>query len=387
MPAFVPQYIPKLTTGSKTLFLGQKTGLPFSASLSSCSQRVSKRACFLACSDQQSGAAPDDASTSAEKEQEELIKALDAKPLRWSEIPFASIHEELDAIDEYVREEDVNDNDPWPKFLRGAAYEYWGQPQLALAQYAKTSHAGGLRRIPELWERRAYNCFKLGKVAAAHSYFEISLGLYYESCGNELHIVHWFYENFTDYLPKWNGPAAPIQRGICKYCFGDPEKARSCFMPQIATLEKEVDHALLWFLASAAKASNSAGLRTIDENVVADALSDGVKWSPRLELFFKLYYAAARGEYDRVAESENELSESIKADKSDDICTHLYTALYHDAFTKDFAERDRALDIVQAIGCPPSTHDVENFLFFTAKNRLSVPADGTDPDVPERRPY
>lgn len=67
-------------------------------------------------------------------------------------------------------------------------------------------------------------------------------------------------------------------------------------MLQIASLEKESDHALLWFLASCSKASPGTGLCAIDERVVTDALRDGVKWSPRLELFFKLYYAAVRGE-------------------------------------------------------------------------------------------
>lgn len=61
-------------------------------------------------------------------------------------------------------------------------------------------------------------------------------------------------------------------------------------------------------------------------------------------------------------------------------------ALYHDAFTMDVLERDRALDILQAIACPPLTHGVENFMFYAAKHRLSVPPDGADPDMHEQTP-
>lgn len=339
-----------------------------------------------ACSDPQNASAADDTFGSAEREEQDLIKELEAKQLKWAEIPFTNVQEELDAVDQYVKEEEVGEDDPWPKFLRGAAYEHWGQPQLALAQYAKTNQAGALRRIPELWERRGYNAFKMGKVAAAHSYYEIGLSLFYESAGNELHIVHWFYENFEGNIPKWNGPAAPIQRGICKYCFGNPKEARESFMPQIATVEKDTQHALLWFLASCMKLSPNGVLAPRDDKVVRDALQEKFSWSDRMKLFFKLYYAAARGVVGEVSDAENELAEAVKADESDDIATHLYLALYHDAITKDDVEKDRVLDILGAIGDSPSTHDTENFLFHTAKNRLSVPRDGANPEIPEQRP-
>lgn len=326
------------------------------------------------------------ASKSDEELHEDLIRSLEAKEMKWGEIPFKNIEEELAMIDDYEREEELNEDDAWPKFLRGAAYEYWGQPQLALAQYANTGHAGAFRRVPELWERRAYNAFKIGNVAAAHTYSEIALGLFYESAGNELHFVHWFHDNFKDHMPKWNGPPAPLQRGICKYCVGFPKEARTSFVPQIELIEKDMEHSLLWFLAAGSKSSPNGVLIPPDARVARDALELDYEWNPRLRLLLKLFYAAAQGVYGEVTEAEQELSDAIKADERDDIATHVYMALYHDAFTKDTAERDRALDVVCAIGSTPSPRDTENFLFHVAKNRMTIPKDGANPVVPEQAP-
>lgn len=306
--------------------------------------------------------------------------------MKWSDIPFRSIQQELDLIDEYEHEEEVGESDPWPKFLRGAAYEYWGQPHLALAQYAKTNSAGSLRRVPELWERRAYNAFKIGNVAAAHTYFEIALGLFYESAGNELHLVHWFYDNFKDHLPKWNGPPAPLQRGICKYCVGRAKESRTSFMPQIELRQEDMEHSLLWFLAAAVKSAPDGIMASADARVVQEAVDRDFDWNPRLKMFTKLFHARARGIYGEVTEAELELSNAIKADEKDDVISHVYLALYHDAFTNETAERDRALDIVTAIGSTASPRDTENFLFHVAKNRIAVPEDGSNPEVPEQAP-
>lgn len=300
------------------------------------------------------------------------------KPLIWSEIPFSSIEEELAAIDEYEREEAPPENDPWPKFLRGAAYEHWGQPKLALAQYAKTVHASGFKKVPELWERRAYNAFKVGNVHSAHVYYELGLSLMNESTGNELHFVYWFYDNFKDYLPKWNGPPAAVQRGITKYCMGHIDDARSSFVPQVLMCNVGMEHPLLWFMASCAKSSRHQYATSADLKVIDRAMVHQHTWHPRLQHIVRLYVAAVRGVMDEVAEAETALSEAIKADQEDDISTYVYLALYHDAFTGDADEKNRALDIVQAIGKPTKTHDTENFLFHVAKNRIGVPATHED---------
>lgn len=307
--------------------------------------------------------------------------------MKWAEIPFRSIHQELALIDEYEREEELNEDDPWPKFLRGAAYEYWGQPQLALAQYTKTKDAGGLRRVPELWERRAYNSFKIGNVAAANTYSEIALSLFNESTGNELHFTHWFYDNFKDHLPKWNGPPAPLQRGICQYCVGNMKEVRSSLVPQIELMAQDVEHSLLWFLAAASRYGTDGIMKPWDARIVAKALQREYNWNPRLRMILTLFHAAAQGVYGEVTVAEQELSEAIKADDKDDISTHVYMALYHDAFTKDTSERDRAFDVISALGGSASPRDTENFLFHAAKNRLTMPKTGSDPEVAERAPY
>lgn len=319
-----------------------------------------------------------------DQELEKLVNDLDAKPLRWSEIPFTSVQEELDAIDQYEREEELRDDDAWPKFLRGAAYEYWGQPKLALAQYALTDGAGGLRRVPELWERRAYNSFKVGNIGAANAYFEVSLDLLNESCGNELHFVHWFYDNFKDYVPKRNGPHPQMQLGICRYCIGQYKRARECFVPQVMLRSVDLEHCILWFLAACVKYSGTGLVAPGDLKVIQEVREAEYDWNPRMSLFIRLFVAAAEGLLTNVSEIETELSVAITTDDKDDITTYLYLALYHDAFSKDTAERDRLLDCVLALGGSAKPNDTENFLFFAAKNRLSSPPGSENVEVPEQ---
>lgn len=332
------------------------------------------------CTSSESSSDPTDP---AEDDKESLLQFLPPKELKWSEIPFTSIEAELAAIDEYEREEAPPPSDPWPKFLRAAAYEHWGHPKLALAQYAKTDGATGLQRVPELWERRAYNAFKVGKVETANIYFELALSLMNESTGNEMHFAHWFNANFKDYLPKRNGPPAPVQRGIVKYCVGYPNDARNSFVPQIYVNEKEVEHPLLWFLACCAKLAGEEPMRGVDAIVVEKTLKRDYEWDPRLRMLVDLYYAAARRDFGEVTDAETKLSEAIKGDEKDGITTYVYLALYHDAFTEEYDERDRALDIVSAIGSPKSTNDTENYLFHVANNRLTIPDNNGDssPDV------
>ncbi|PXF39891.1 hypothetical protein BWQ96_10401 [Gracilariopsis chorda] len=301
------------------------------------------------------------------------IEKLTPNKLTWAEIPFSSLQEELDAIDEYEREEDLDRGSSWPKFLRGAAYEYWGQPNLALAQYATIEAGTNLLKVPELWERKAYNCFKIGNVMQASAFFDIAINLYNLSVGNELHFVHWFYRHFKDYVPKWNGPPAPVQRGICKYCMGMSKIARESFVAQIVMKKEGMEHALLWFLAASYKSHTDEAVLECDLKIVHSTISEQFDWNPRLRLFIDLYLAYANGVFGRVAELEEELSNAVKKDGSDDIVTKVYIALYHDAFTKDESERDRALDELSAVGTTSKQNDTENFLFHTAVNRFSAP--------------
>lgn len=198
-----------------------------------------------------------------------------------------------------------------------------------------------------------------------------------------MHFAHWFNANFKDYLPKRNGPPAPVQRGIVKYCVGYPNDARNSFVPQIYVNEKEVEHPLLWFLACCAKLAGEEPMRGVDAIVVEKTLKRDYEWDPRLRMLVDLYYAAARRDFGEVTDAETKLSEAIKGDEKDDITTYVYLALYHDAFTEEYDERDRALDIVSAIGSPKSTNDTENYLFHVANNRLTIPDNNGDssPDV------
>eukprot|EP00171_Calliarthron_tuberculosum_P020733 IDg20733t1 len=146
------------------------------------------------------------------------MKELEGTALKWSEIDFPTIEDELRAIDEYVEAEEIPEGDCWPIFLRACAYEFRGQSQLALAQLSKIKSAAGMAKVPNLWERRAYNSFKVGNIAKASALFDVSLTIYSQALGNELHFSHWYETNFDAYKPRHNGPGFPVQRGICKYC-------------------------------------------------------------------------------------------------------------------------------------------------------------------------
>lgn len=318
----------------------------------------------------------------------EQLAELEAGPkeLRWSEIPFSSIREELDAIDEYETQENLSEKDPWPKFLRGAAYEFWGQPKLALAQYALTSPAAGLRQIPELWERRAYNAFKIGEVIASSAYFDISLLLHGEASGNELHFMHWFYDNFKDYVPKRNGPPAALQLAICKYCNGDLSRARDALVGQLTLDSPALEHAILWMFATSYRFSKNNVIPDSDYQLLRSALDSDHEWDSRLAKLITLFAAAAKKEEENQKQAELDLEKSIAKDGDTiDVATHLYLALYHEAFTRDLEKRNLELDLFNNIESSAQTNDTENFLFHAAKNRLTVPPTAKMTEIPESR--
>lgn len=305
-------------------------------------------------------------------------------PMKWSEIPFQNIQEELEAIDKYEKTEKLPEHDPWPKFLRGAAYECWGQPKLALAQYALTKHAGGLRQVPEIWERRAYNVFKIGEVIAANLYFDVASRISNEADGNYLHFLHWFYDNFDNFLPKRNGPPAPVQNAICKYCIGKLKETREILAAQIATAVTGVEHSLLWMMAASYRLSPDKGLPESDIRLFNIALKECSQWDSRLSLLVLLFSNAAQKKSEEQKKYYNQIINEIATKgMHDDVYFQTYLALYHDAFTRDSKKRDEFLDSVCALEGTSSPNDVENFLYHTAKNRLSIPPDASMHEIPE----
>lgn len=303
---------------------------------------------------------------------------------KWRDISFKTIQEELDAIDEYVKAEKLPDDDPWPIFLRGAAYEYWGQPSLALAQYALTKNAGGLRLIADVWERRAYNAFKMGEVIAANLYFEKARALNKDAEGNLLHITHWFQENFADFIPKQNGPVPVIQHAICKYCIGKLHFTRELLVGPIAIKAKGVEHALLFMMATCYRLQPDKGLSKSDIELCDVVLKSNRDWDQRLGLLILLFCTAGQQQKEKQDEFFKQISRIIDDESPHiDITTHTYMALYHDAFTRDVAKRDEHLDKVSGLSGSIRSYDTENYLFHVAKNRLSTRADAKMTSIPE----
>lgn len=307
-------------------------------------------------------------------------------PTKWSEMPFRNIHEELDAIDRYEKDEELSKDDPWPKFLRGAAYERWGQPKLALAQYRLTNFASGLRQVPEIWERRAYNAFKIGEVVAANVYFDASMKLSNDADGNYLHFLHWFYEHFEYYMPKRNGPPAAIQHAICKYCVSRLRDARELLVAQISIEVPVIEHALLWMMATSFRLFPDKGLPLGDANLCNGAMKKGIKWDEPLGMLVRLFSSAALGNNKEAVKHYQQINEICDRDTNGvDITISVYLALYHDAFTRDTVERDAYLDKVCRLPGTASHNDIENFLYYTAKNRFSTPNSSMS-QVPELLP-
>lgn len=300
------------------------------------------------------------------------LKELEGTSMKWAEIPFTSVTEELNAIDEYVKEEEIEETDAWPQFLRGAAYEHWGQPRLALAQYSKIKYAGGLAKVPELWERRAYNSFKIGDMAGANAYFDVSLRLYTEAVGNELHFAHWFNRNFKDFLPKHNGPSSAVQRGICKYCVGMLGQARESFVAAITMREFGVQHAKLWLLASSARSSKEQTAKESDLHVAGLRPREEEQYCDVLREVLTLYVAAGKGDQPACESALSKLEANAKESKSAEaLLLSVYLALFHDAFTGNQEKRDTWVKRVREFDGPPSTSDTLNYVYHAAKNNFT----------------
>lgn len=307
------------------------------------------------------------------------LAELAAKELRWREIDFESLESELAAIDGYAREEELPESDAWPIFLRGAAYEHWGRPRLALAQYDLVRHSKGILLVPDLWMRKAYNAFKVGDVVIADAYHEIAAMIRAEAVGNQMHFSFWFEEHFADFKPRHNGPMFPLQCAICRYCVDKDGMAyvRACIAPLLvakAGASRELQHAALWMLAACAR------LKSKSEPVVPSDLpvKDLDLLKPALETsladegdYLASVSALFLGSPDALGVAESTAREGGEHA----LAQALYLALYHDAFTKDDIAREKWLDIASGSEQPDCTNGYEDFLYFVAKNRLAVPPD------------
>jgi hypothetical protein len=302
--------------------------------------------------------------------------------LLWREIPFEGLEAELAAVDEYIAEENLDETDSWPRFLRAAAYEHWGRPSLALAQYETVNSAKGLRLIPELHLRKAYNAFKIGDVGQANVLHDVAQAISMSAVGNQLHFSYWFEQNFADFKPRHNGPPFSAQRGICKYCAGLVTDARTSLAPAVigrSGSSNDIVHSCLWFMAACARLAASptespAAIPENDVKLVRSALE-----SSDVNADFARLTALFMGTV-----SLDEAEAAVK-DGGDEYAMvyATYLALYHDAFTRNASKRDSWLDAALAAPRSSCTHDVDDFVYFAAKNRLSSPPVAKSPPVAE----
>lgn len=305
------------------------------------------------------------------------LKELHGTQLKWSEIDFPTVHDELRAIDEYVKQDNIPEGDAWPIFLRACAYESVGQSQLALAQLSKIYAAAGLAKVPNVWERRAYNTFKIGDVKKADAFFGVSETIHREALGNELHFSHWYEDNFVDFKPKHNGPAFSIQRGVCKYFIGSLDEATSYFVSPVILRSIGHEHAVLWMLASSARNSAIGKASVTDIGVIRNwRKSDTSAISKSISLAIDLYCLASSSEEVDTSELIESLSKIAESDSGDEsLVAAIYLALYYDSLSKDDEQRDQWLNLIADLPGGPLRTDSLDFMYHAAKLRYrAVPS-------------
>jgi hypothetical protein len=299
---------------------------------------------------------------------------LEAKPLKWAEIPFTSLAEELDAVDEYVKEEQIDKDDSWPRYLRGAAYEHWGQPALALAQYDTCDSSKGLKLVPEFWLRRAYNAFKTEQVEKAVAYHDKAKAINADAVGNQLHFSFWFDTNFKDFKPRHNGPSYSVQRGICMYMAGRHEDARESLAPFLLlgrSSREDLGLGALWFLAASHRVRKSKTLNaTIEKDI---ALVRPIMESSSLSATLKPLVPLFEGKSEQLEEAKKA---AMEGDQGEDgaMLRAFYVALYFDALTDDSSSRDEWLNRALAAHRSGNSDRAADFMYYAAKNKLTMAA-------------
>lgn len=305
----------------------------------------------------------------------EEMRGLEPTALKWSEIPFGSLEEELAAVDEYAREEELDDNDCWAIYLRGAAYEHWGRARLATAQYELVRHARGLRLIPELWLRKAYNSFKTGDVALADRLHDIAELIQGEAVGNQMHFSFWFETEFKNFKPRHNGPPFAVQEAIIKYSAEKFANARTSLCSLLCTMlssQEDLEHAGLWLIATSARLNSTiavdvGGLPRNDVELAEKVLAgESQRVSEALAPMAELFLGSGKAAVDKAEEIASRGGEHA-------LERAFYMALYYDSLARDEKQRDRWLEVVGGMEPPAITHGNADFMYWTGKNRFTIP--------------
>lgn len=301
------------------------------------------------------------------------MEVLEGTQLKWAEIDFPTVQDELRAIDEYMVAEEIDADDCWPMFLRACAYESRGSSTLALAQLSKIVHKAGIAKVPNLWERRAYNAFKTGDIGRANAFIDVGMGLCYDALGNHLHFSHWFDEHFADYLPRHNGPAYAFQRGICKYCVGELQEAREAIVGGVVTNLLGAEHAVLWLIATAAMHSVDGTVTNVDWDVVTGwRVEHDRPAGSVLHACLELFTERAAGTDGTAADALEKVVAFAEGERGDDALTAcIYLALYYDAIARDVELRDAWLDKVGTFEGGSKPTDTLDFVYHAAKYKFS----------------
>lgn len=148
----------------------------------------------------------------------------ESAPLRYADVRFPSLAEQLAYIDSYAAT--LPPDDVWPVYLRAAALAAWDCPRAAAAAYTAALNVA-FGPIADAHERVAAVLLSTGDVAAAAAAARRAAVLRVGAVGTENAAGVAFEADFGPYLPPPPGVAAPAVAVLAAYAAGDDRQAEA----------------------------------------------------------------------------------------------------------------------------------------------------------------
>ncbi|GAB0496104.1 hypothetical protein MMPV_007414 [Pyropia vietnamensis] len=153
-------------------------------------------------------------------------------PLRYADVRFPSLPEQLAYIDSYAAT--LPPDDVWPVYLRAAALAAWDCPAAAATAYRAAMDVA-FENIADAHERVAAVLLATGDVTAAAAAARQGTTLRVGAVGTENAAGVQFEADFGPYLPPPPGVAAPAVAVLAAYAVGDDRGAMAAAAVATAT--------------------------------------------------------------------------------------------------------------------------------------------------------
>jgi len=252
------------------------------------------------------------------------------------------LQKDLDMLEnKYAKVIKNRDQAPMLQFLMGCVFEHYGNLNNAIDCYKKAESLG-MTQIPELYERRA-SCYLVnGDVRHAIKDFDHGVLVSQEAIGNDYHIIWWFRQEFGQYIPQWVGRPMSLQRGIAHFLAKEYQQARSTLKIVAISEDDEInsEHAL-WELASTFEIKEDYAVLAKEKrtNKELACAPDG------LCEVLELYREPTRDLALKVLQGIELEMNNYQGSTAVSAKIEFYLGLYHHAFLKDSAKRNRWLKL------------------------------------------